>query len=75
MLTAPARLRPVVQFDDFEQNLTAAGESLDPGFAEIFTAVCNHAQAGLALVICRCPVPDAESVLLRRSCCDGSCPR
>ncbi|MET9224723.1 CHAT domain-containing protein [Lentzea sp. NPDC003310] len=65
VLTALVRVRLVVLFDDFEQNLTAAGEFLDPGFAEIFTAVCHRAQAGRVLVTCRYPIPGAESVLLR----------
>ncbi|MEU0886222.1 CHAT domain-containing protein [Lentzea sp. NPDC005914] len=65
VLTALTRVRLVVLFDDFEQNLTAASEFLDPGFAEIFTAVCDHAQTGRVLVTCRYPIPGAESVLLR----------
>ncbi|WP_149262445.1 CHAT domain-containing protein, partial [Actinomadura sp. K4S16] len=49
----------LVVFDDFEQNLTDDGTAFtDPGFADIFTAMCEQAQRGKILVTCRYPLPD-----------------
>lgn len=59
------RVRLLVLFDDFEQNLTTTGEFADPGFAEIFTLLCDTARAGRILVACRYPVPGSEDALLR----------
>jgi hypothetical protein len=52
--------------DDFERNLEVGGRSfVDPGFAELFTALCATTGRGRLLVTCRHPVPgDAMSMLL-----------
>ena len=55
----------VLLFDDFEQNLTTDGQFLDPGFAEIFAALCDAAHAGKILATCRYPIPGADDALVR----------
>jgi tetratricopeptide (TPR) repeat protein len=56
----------LVLFDDFEQNFSEDfSEFRDPGFADIFQALCAHARAGRLLVTCRYPIPGAEDTLLR----------
>ncbi|MGW4213834.1 CHAT domain-containing protein [Lentzea sp. NPDC004789] len=57
VLRVLTQVRLVLLFDDFEQNLTPDGAFTDPGFAEIFTALCDAAAAGRILVTCRYPVP------------------
>ncbi|WP_432843419.1 CHAT domain-containing protein [Dactylosporangium sp. CA-092794] len=50
--------RVLLVFDDFEQNLTAGGGAFaDPGFGEVFGALCRAAERGKVLVTSRYPVP------------------
>ncbi|MER5261560.1 CHAT domain-containing protein [Actinosynnema sp. NPDC002837] len=55
--------RLLLLFDDFEQNLDPDGRFLDPGFAELFTALCDAAHTGGILVTCRHPIPDSDTLL------------
>ena len=55
--------RLLLVFDDFEQNLTEGGDAFsDPGFAEVFTALCQAAGRGRLLVTSRHPVPGADDL-------------
>jgi hypothetical protein len=65
VLALVARERVVVLFDDFEQNLDTGGVFTDPGFAELFGALCAATQVGRVLVTSRYPVPDSDDLLLR----------
>jgi tetratricopeptide (TPR) repeat protein len=57
--------RLLVLFDDFEQNLDVNGGFLDPGFAEIFLAMCAAARTARLLVTCRYPISGTEDTLHR----------
>ncbi|GAA1376543.1 tetratricopeptide repeat protein [Catellatospora chokoriensis] len=65
-ITAALRTRRLlIVFDDFEQNLTTGGAGfVDPGFEQVFTALCEAAERGKILVASRYPVP-VEVPLLR----------
>ncbi|GIF96985.1 CHAT domain-containing protein [Catellatospora citrea] len=65
-ITAALRTRRLlIVFDDFEQNLTTGGAGfVDPGFEQVFTALCGAAERGKILVASRYPVP-VEVPLLR----------
>jgi tetratricopeptide (TPR) repeat protein len=57
--------RLLVLFDDFEQNLAPDGTFTDPGFAELFGALCDTTDAGRILVTCRYPIAGTKRALLR----------
>ncbi|MEW9532825.1 CHAT domain-containing protein [Microbispora sp. NPDC049125] len=51
-------------FDDFEQNLSPDGSAFsDPGFEEVFQALCDAVGVGGLLVTCRYPIPGMDALV------------